>query len=259
MNVGKNKHHLTKILRRYHREADTDNNEPAVKVLRIHPYPPLNFSYNSSHVFDMTGITTVKGPKTMYAKPSSFKPTSILALTGFNVGGFTDNNFKLGENGHFNLNKTRIITKIKILCTSNVNSQVLKPTIQLNTSNTDPPTNSSYAVKTDAYRTNPGGYVGFNLVKITKDKWENRNYEQMSLLDNLESLFKNGTYYHSEIPYEANNLSWVLKKGEDLILTPNFDYFHSRNCSYVLDSGKQAISVLQPYYQFVVELNYFDI
>ena len=59
---------------------------------------------------------------------------------------------------------------------------------------------------------------------------------------------------------EIDNISWVFKKKEDLIIWPHFDFFHSGNADYVLSTnGVQAISTSQPYYEFLVDLNYFDI
>ena len=254
----KSKHHLTRTIRFPHKDADSGADLATKKTICIHENPDLQFLTSSSRSFDMTGITTVKGPKTYYATYSTLRNNSLLGNLDFTIGPFA-HNLKLGE-GEMNLDKVRIITKIKINCNSNVNSDILYPTLQSNTSDKSIPDTSSYMHHIEGFRLNPSGFVGFNIYKITKDQWADRHYRTkvQDLLTN-ESLFKSGTFYHSEQPDEADNLSWAFKKGEDLILFPKFDFFHVVNASYVIHNGKQAISVKSPYYQYVVDLNYFDI
>ena len=99
-----------------------------------------------------------------FAVPSKYEDSYRIRNFGHSVGGFTDNNFKIGENGHFNFDTTRIITKIKIECISNVNSEINYPKLHLNESTTSPATQESYETRNEAYRLNPGGFAGFNLV-----------------------------------------------------------------------------------------------
>ena len=258
MSFGKSKHHLTKILRYAHRDEENDAFLATLKIPRIQENPDLTFTTSSTAQYATSGVSTVKGPKTYYAKPSSFSKEAFLSNVNFTIGPFSSH-FKLGEYNYMNLNKIRIITKIRVHCVSHVNSEINYPKLQSAIADADPPTANSYAHNIEAYRLNPGGFVGFNIYKVSANQWEKATYiTRIKNLYNNESLFKSETFYHSEIPYEADNLSWVLKK-KDLILYPNFDYFHAGNASYVLASGQQAISTSQPYYQFTVDLNYFDL
>ena len=69
-------------------------------------------------------------------------------------------NFKIGSDGLFNLDKLRVVTELKVSCTSNVISDILKETIINETG----PVSSGI----NAFRLNPGGFVGFNIYKISK-------------------------------------------------------------------------------------------
>lgn len=258
MVFGKSKHHLTRMIRFPHKDADSGADLATKKIVRIHENPDLQFLMPSSRSFDMTGITTVKGPKTYYATYSTLRNNSLLGNLDFTIGPFA-HNLKLGE-GEMNLDKVRIITKIKIHCNSNVNSDILHPVLQSNKSDKSVPDADSYKHHIEGFRLNPGGFVGFNIYKITKDEWTGRHSRtRVQDLSTNECLFKSGTFYHGEQPFEADNLSWVCKKGGDLILFHKFDFFHTANASYVIHNGKQAISVKSPYYQYDLDLNYFDI
>ena len=164
-------------------------------------------------------------------------------------------------NTDMDLNKVRVITKLKVTCISNVNSaRALNPILQLSDSKDPTPTEESYKTRIDAFRLNPGGYQGFNIFKITKDQWNRGDTTAKfeSLLTN-ESLFKAGQFHHSEFPYEIDNISWVLKKTEDLLLWPRFTFFNSLNADFVVTPTLlQAVSVRLPY-EYKLDLNYFDI
>ena len=171
--------------------------------------------------------------------------------------GFTDNNFKIGEDGHFDFDTTRIITKIKIECVSNINSEIFYPKLYLNESTTNPATEKGYETQIEAFRSNPGGFAGFNLVRFENSLYNTGH--QIRELANKEHHFKQGTFYHSELPYEADELQWIIKKKNDIALLPHFDWFHSPNTSYILADGTQCITVSLPYYQFNVNINYFEL
>ena len=136
-----------------------------------------------------------------------------------------------------------------------MNSDILKPTIELSTTEDVPPKSNSYKTQIEAFRTNPGGYQGFNIYKISKDVWNRRTTTNFDYLESYsESLFKAGEFHHSELPYEVDNISWVLKKGDDLLLWPRLNFFHSANAAFVVTpSNRQAISVKLPYYEYVVD------
>ena len=259
MPQGKQKHHYTRTLRIAHKDAITGGT-PILRIPLVVKDPirsadvsaetrwrtTLNFGLGASYY-------RVKGPATYYVVPSGFIANTRLGNTELRMTAFPTTNFKLGENSYMDLNKVRIITKIKVYCTSNVNAEILNPPVELSSTKINPP-------QKDSYRTNISGYQGFNIYKIDKTAWDKRGITNFDILHGKESLFKSGEFHHSEHPYEADNLSWVLKKQEDLILWPNFTFFTSANASFILDSNrKQAVSVKLPYYEYIVDINYFDI
>ena len=209
MSQGKRKHHLTKLLQIAHRDAVSNRDFP------IDPYGIPNILKNverkmtkpSTATWTTTsGLTSepkVMGPKTFYAKTSGFQNDSYTSNseTTISASFATNTNFKIGEDSYMDLNKVRVITKLKVICTSNVNSsRILYPTVQSSISKDDPPTQDSYKTQIEAFRLNPGGYQGFNIYKITKDQWDNKNTKKFSDLLSNESLFKSGEFHHSEIP-----------------------------------------------------------
>ena len=155
--------------------------------------------------------STVKGPKTYYARDSGFDPDTRLGNTENRISTFSTTNFKLGANSYMDLNKVRII-KIKVTCISNVNSETINPPVELSTTEIDPPQANSYRTNVYAFRLNPGGYQGFNIYKVDKSTWDKRGTTNFNALYQNESLFKSQETHHSESPYEADNLSWILKK-----------------------------------------------
>ena len=254
MNGKKKK--LIKTLRCYHREAVTNRIISTPNLGTIKSGITRTFNKKSTNIL-MGGTLEVVKVRARFAAPSKFEDFSQIKGLGYHVGGFTDNNFKLGEDGHFDFNTTRIITKIKIECISNVNSEINQPKLYLNKSKTSPATQESYEAQNDAFRLNPGGFVGFNLVSF-----ENTLYKDgtnMEKLKDKEHLFKQGTFYHSEIPFETDNLEWKIGKKKDIALLPHFDWFHSLNASYILSNGAQTITVSKPYYQFNVNIDYFEL
>ena len=171
---------------------------------------------------------------------SGFIPDTRLGNTTNKISTFPTTNFKLGEDSYMDLNKVRIITKIKVICISNVNSKILNLTIELSTTETDPPRSDSYRMNIQAFRLNPGGFQGFSIYKIDQSTWDRRASTNFNYLYHFESLFKSQNIHHSEFPYEADNLSWVLKKNEDLILWPEFN---SANAAFVVSpTHRQAVS-----------------
>ena len=207
-----------------------------------------------------TTYSTVKGPKTYYAKTSGFDPDTHLGNTENRISTFPSTNFKLGENSYMDLDKVRIVTKIKVICISNVNSDIINPPVESSTTETDPPLSSSYRKHIDAFRLNPGGYQGFNIYKVTEESWKQKGRINFDHLYQSESLFKSRETHHSELPYQADNLSWVLKKRDDLILWPTFKFFNSANAAFVVEPiGRQAVSVKLPYYEYIVDMDYYDL
>ena len=266
MPQGKRKHHYTRTLRIAHKDGITGG-QPILRVPMVVKNPIRSADISSDTLWKSTsnfgsGVShpTVKGPKTYYAQSSGFIENTYLGNTTITMTAFPSTNFKLGENSYMDLNKVRIITKIKVICISNVNSQILNPPIGSSTTKIDPPQKDSYRNYIDAFRLNPRGFQGFNIYKINKKDWANRHKYHFSHLYNNECLFKSQETHHSEYPYEADYLSWVLKKGDDLILWPKFTFFTSANASFILHaSNKQVVSVSLPYYEYIVDMNYFDI
>ena len=154
---------LTKILRFYHREAVTNHDNPVPKFGTIKSGITRDFHKKSTDTLSGGTLEPVK-VQARFAVPSKYNDSDRLSKFGYNVGGFTDNNFKIGEDGHFDVNTTRIITKIKIECISNVNSEINYPKLHLNESTTNPATQKGYETRNEAYRLNLGGFAGFNLV-----------------------------------------------------------------------------------------------
>ena len=265
MPQGKQKHHYTRTLRIAHKDAITGGT-PILRVPLVIKNPIRSVDVSSDTTWGATSnfgsvsYHTMKGPETYYVKSSGFIPSTRLGNTELRMTAFPTTNFKLGENSYMDLNKVRIITKIKVYCTSNVNAELLNPSIELSRTKINPPQKDSYRTNISAFRLNPGGYQGFNIYKVDKTTWDRRGNVNFDILHSKESLFKAGEFHHSEHPYEANNLPWVLKKQEDLILWPKFTFFTSANASFILDSSlEQTVSVKLPYYEYIVDINYFDI
>ena len=181
-------------------------------------------------MFDTTSLTEVKGPTTYYAAESKFDLDSHIANINHTIGPF-QSNFKIGE-GLFNANKLRVITEMNITCTSNVISDILNPEIHKS--------DGALSTEIEAFRKNPGGFVGFNIYKIPKQIWIDKSHNNKSNLLNQESLFKSNTFHNAEEPYKVTNIARVLKEGEDLVLFPHFDFIHSGNANlYYLQANKQ--------------------
>ena len=265
MSQGKRKHHYTRTLRIAHLDAVSSGN-CVLRVPQIVKNPIKSTDISSDTLWGEANFglgittTTVKGPKTYYARESGFDPNTRLGNTENRISTFPTTNFKLGADSYMDLDKVRIITKIKVICISNVNSEIINPPVELSTSEVVQPQSGSYREHIDAFRLNPGGYQGFNIYKIDNATWNRRVSTNFNYLYNFESLFKSGETHHSELPYEADNLSWVLKKQDDLILWPTFKFFNSANAAFVVEpSHRQALSVKLPYYEYIVDMNYFDI
>lgn len=209
-----------------------------------------SISHASDHVYtDGTIQTTpVKG---MFVRPNKtyYDHTSV---SNFETKYLKSHNTSyLGMNGYFDLNKKRMITGIKVECVSNVNSEILKPSIYLERSITSPTSITDYQTRTNAFRTNPGGFAGFNFtignqktVKTTSD------------LKGNPHLFPVETFHHSEYPFETNDLQIYVPIYYDFILIPNFDWFKGVNSAYVMENGKQAMTVIKPYYEYNVDVTY---
>ena len=209
MSQGKSKHHLTRILQQPHKDAFSGLDIPIIRTPKILKEPLFRIQNKSSVIYTTSTIsgvgvsidsTEVTGPKTYYVKPSGFDEDSLIGNATTVIASFASGtNFKPGEDSYMNLDKIRIITKIKVTCISNVNSHALNQVIQERKSKTDPPQHDSYQNQIPAFRLNPGGYQGFNIYKITNSQWQNRNgYSYFRDLKSNESLFKTGDFYHSE-------------------------------------------------------------
>ena len=196
MVFGKRKHNLTTTLRFPHKDPFTGADETRIQAPQIMINPPISFNKKSNHVFSTTGRRFKTGPSCYYATVSSFKDESYITNANRQVGSF-DTKFKIGLDGLFNLNKLRVITQIKVTCESNVISSALKKQIINNDG-----TNQDI----QAYRTNPEGFVGFNIYKINQEQWEDIHYKNKLVYDN-ESLFKPRMYHHSEEKYVSDNIA----------------------------------------------------
>lgn len=100
--------------------------------------------------------------------------------------------------------------------------------------------------------------------KLTKDYYDRKHSSSyfrdlLNKSNNNECLFPIGTFHHSEETFSADNQSWVLQRDKDLLLYPNFDYFHNLNATWLQTNGRGMIQLSRPYYQFNLDLNYFDI
>lgn len=193
--VGKSKHHLTKIVRFPHKEAVTGIAPATLQIYQVYSNPKLEFTTLSTTKLNssQTKTATKTGPETYYVKPTGIVDNSYVGNTKYTIGPF-NNSLKLGA-GIMDLNKIRI-TKIKITTRSNVNSEILYPSLKLNIK----PSSSTIEQNIDAFRLNPGGFAGFNIYKITGEQWDKGGTIFFSAIKNNESLFKSGTYYHNELP-----------------------------------------------------------
>ena len=222
MSQGKRKHHYTRTLRIAHLDAVGSGN-CVLRTPKIVQNPIRSTDISSDTIWGTVNFglgvtyTTTDGPTAYYAKTSGFDPNTYLGNTENKISTFPSTNFKLGANSYMGLNKVRIVTKIKVTCISHVSSDVIRPHIDSSFTATKPPV--------DAFRLNPGGFQGFDIYKIPETAWNRKDYEKFSYIYKYESLFKSQEFHHSELPYEADNLSWVLKKKEDLILWPKFTFF----------------------------------
>ena len=261
MITGKKQKQFTRIIYYPHRDASNDQDIPTKRILQIQENPDFDTKKTSSYIYPTTGITTVKGPKTYYAKPNFIRDDVVLGNADISIGDI-NSHLKMGDDNYFNLNKTRIISEIQVECISNVNSDINLPTIQKRTSNSSgTPTSNSYSQTIENYTSNPGGFVGWNMHKIKPTDWESKNLSNHTfgyLKNNRESIFQKNTYYHSEKPHKITN-TIILKKNEDLILYPNFDFFNTNNCSHILSTGIQAISVNKCYFEYIVNMKYIEI
>lgn len=203
MVFGKNKHNLTKILRFPHKDAASGNDNATYRTSRICLNPPTRFSTSATHTLDTTSLTKTTGPSGDFATLSGFQSHSLIGNASWTLGPF-QSEFKIGEGGYFNLNKLGVITEILVSCKSNVISDI--NSIQMVQNN--PPTYPKTTI--DAFRLNSGGFVGFNIFKVYKEQWDKCGINQYfrDLLSN-ESLFKLGTYHHSEDDFKATNIVWV--------------------------------------------------
>lgn len=164
----------------------------------------------------------------------------------------TKNNCFLGANGYMDLTKTRILTNLKVECYSYIDSELLKPHIYLEKSITSPTSSANYETTVDAYRSNPGGFVGFNFAVAKSD------VTKLKDLKGKYHLFPEESYRHSELNYEEN-LNIKLEINNDLILIPNFNWLKAINATYILANGKQAMTVSRPYYEFNVIATYYEL
>ena len=261
MITGKKQKHFTRIIYYPHKDASNNQDIPTKRILPIQENPDFDILKQSSYIYPTTGITTVKGPKTYYAKPNFIRDDVVLGNADISIGDI-NSHLKMGDDNYFNLNKTRIISEIQVECISNVNSDINLPTIQKRTSNSSgTPTSNSYSQTIENYTSNPGGFAGWNMYKIKKSDWDSRTHWHKNfgwVKNNRESIFPKNTYYHSEKAIKITN-TMVLKKNEDLIFYPHFDFFTANNCSHILSTGIQSISVNKPYFEFIVNIDYIEI
>ena len=254
--------YLRRLIKFHHKDAQDDKVVQIKKMLLIQENPNIDIERTSSYVFPIAGVTNIKGPKTYYAKPHQIPDNAVLAH--LDIYGLSST-LKLGSNNYLNLNKTRIVKEIEVECISNVNSDIQFPEIQKRKSNISSGSpisiSNGYSQRVEHYRSNPGGFVGWNMYIINKEAWDNRKLGNRTfgwLKDHNEGILPRDNYFHGENPVKLYK-TIILKKNEDLILDPKFDFFNSNNCSHVLSTGKQAISVSKRYFQYVVNIKYYEI
>ena len=208
----------------------------------------------SNHTFTDGTTQTVK-VKGYFTQPIVVEyNNAFISNLNPSIFGKSDNDFFIGQNNYFDTSTTRIITKIKVECVSNVNSDILNHEIYLKESTTKPPSQEGCTTVIDAFRTNPGGFAGFNMAIL-----EFQKIRKMQDINGHPRLFKQGTFYHSEIPYEQSNMALKIKKKHDILLIPHFDWQHSQNATYILSNGKQVVTVSKPYCEFNVNVEYYEL
>ena len=233
--------------------TDTNRVQTTFRHLAVCPSILKSYSKGSN-----TRVTIPSGTKTIvksgyFASVSGFKNDSLIGNAICTMGPFTSN-FIIGQNGLFDKNKLRVITRIKVDCESNVMNDIQQPFYYSDKLNKE--------TSIPAFSKNKGGFTGFNIYKLSKDLYNRRHhtsYFKDILNDsNVKSLFPRNTYHHNEDVFEADNQSWVLNRDEDLILFPKFDFFHHQNATHINNGGYAVVETNKPYYQFNLELNYFD-
>ena len=138
-----------------------------------------------------------------------------------------------------------------------MNSETLKPTTYLRESTTNPPSTEGYETRIDAFRSNPGGFLGFNLA-VVPNTILNYHGTTTSSISGKPYLFKEETYYHSEETFDQR-LTWKIPKLHDIILIPHFDWINSTNATYILSNGKQTVTVSKPYFEYNVTIEYYEL
>ena len=208
---------------------------------------------SSEHVYTDGTVQTTK-VKAILVKPSKLVYNTI-NVSSLNFDALkTKNNCFLGTDAYMDLTKTRIITDLNVECKSHINSELLKPIIYLEKTVTSPTSSTDYQTTVDAYRSNPGGFVGFNFVTSDLSK-----VKQLQDFKGKTHLFPEQTYHHSEEPFEIHDLQFKLLPNHDLILLPNFDWFKAINASYILANGKQAMTVSKPFYEYNIIGSYLEL
>ena len=205
-------------------------------------------SHSSEHTFTDGTIQTTK-VNAILVRPSK------IVYDNTNINSIVDTSLKsrnkvfICTNHLMDASKNKIVTDLKVECNSHVDSELLKPEIYLEKSASS---SKDYKTTVDAYRSNPGGFVGFNFA-VAKS-----SVTQFKDLKGKHHLFPEETYRHSEETYEGNNLNIKVEKNHDLIFIPNFDWFKAINATYILANGKQAMTVSKPYYECNVIGTYFE-
>lgn len=210
-----------------------------------------SISHSSDHIYTDGTIQTTP-VDAMFAKPSKMTYGESI-VTNLNPDYLkSNNNCSLGKNGFMNLSEKRIITSIKVECISNIISNLLKPSTYLEKSITSPTSTTDYETRINAYRPNPGGFVGFNIAAA------NFVYRMKDFIGKFH-LFPLYTFHHSESLFETNDLQIELPKNYDLFLIPTFDWFKAINATYILSNGKQAMTVSKPYFQYKIDVTYITV
>ena len=246
------KHFTAKIWVPYFQATITNRQADTPQLVSIKLGCNRQKNHSSEHTFTDGTIQRTKVNAILVKPSKTIYDNSSISSLNHNVLKNKNNCF-LGQNGFMDLTKTRIITNLKVECKSHIDSELLKPIIYLEKSITSPSSSTDYETTIDAYRSNPGGFVGFNFLIANKN-----NVNQLKDFKGKPHLFPEETYHHSEQTFETNNLQFKLRKNDDLILVPNFDWFKAINATYVLANGKQGMTVSKPFYEYNIVVTYME-
>ena len=246
----KEKHFSATIWLEYYKPDSNLSNVPKTRTIKLGCNRSITHSSEHIYTDGTVQATQVEGIFVTYSKTLY----NNASTSNLNHSIKPKNNCFLGLNGYMSIYEKKIITSIKVECKSHINSELLNPLTHLEKSITSSTLSTDYETRTDAYRSNPGGYVGFNFAQGNI-----YNITRLHHFKGKPHLFPEETFHHSELPFEINNFNFEIPKYHDLILLPNFDWFKAINATYILENGKQAMTVSKPYYEYKIDVKYLAI